>query len=64
MLNKDDHMKICNLFNEVLNELESEYVSANLEWGLETVKGRGVTEKERQRIHEYRVRLNQLLKEI
>lgn len=64
MLLKEDHMKICDLFNEVLNELEREYVGANLEWGtLNTVKGRGITEEEKQRLHSYRVRMNDLLKE-
>jgi len=65
MLDKESHMKICNLFNEVLKDLEKEYRSANFEYGnFNVVKGREITEQERQYIHQYRVKLNQLLKEI
>lgn len=65
MLDKEKHMKVCNLFNEVLNDLEKEYRGANFEWGTsDLVKGRGIRESERQHIHKYRVKLNELLKEI
>lgn len=64
-MDKDNHMKICSIFNEALDELESEYRSGNFEYGTShTVKGRGITEKEKQHLHSYRVRMNELLKSI
>ena len=60
---KDEYMKVCKILNEVLDELEREYASANTEWGtLDLVKGRGITEKERIHLHQYRVRMNELFK--
>lgn len=65
MIDKDNHMKICHLFNEVLNDLEEQYRGANFERGyFKTVKGRGIDERQKQYIHNYRIKLNDLLKEV
>lgn len=65
MLNHESHMRICDLFNEVLGDLEGQYRGSNFEYGVRNlVKGRGIKEGERQQIHAYRVRLNDLLRSI
>ena len=64
-MDKENHMKICEIFNEVLNDLEGEYRGGNLEYGTRNlVKGRGITVKEKDHLHEYRARLNNLLRSI
>lgn len=52
----DDYKKICDLFNEILDELKNEYEGLNLEYGT-----LGITEEQRQYLHQYRVKLNELL---
>lgn len=52
----DDYKKVCDLFNEILDELKSEYEGLNIEYGI-----LGITEEQRQYLHQYRVKLNELL---
>ena len=65
MITKEQHMGVCEIFNEVLNELESQYRGSNFEYGSHgLVKGRGIRESEKQHLHSYRSRMNEILKSI
>lgn len=54
------HKQVVDLFNEVLAELKKEYAGWNCEMGNFNVDKDGITEDERQKLHQYRERLNQI----
>lgn len=60
MYEKTTHQQVVDLFNEVLDALKAEYGAYNSERGEMRVNSDGITERERQRLHSYRVRLNDI----
>ncbi|WP_090739416.1 hypothetical protein [Paenibacillus sp. Mc5Re-14] len=54
------HKDVCDLFNEVLEELKKEYAAYNFERGICNVNKDGITERERLHLHNYREKLSQI----
>lgn len=54
------YKEVCDLFNEVLEDLRKEYTGSNFESGNFRAGKDGLTERQRKKLHDYRVRLRNI----